>query len=285
MEIFTRIKTILIKPKDEWDIIEAENKPHAKIFGTYLLIIALIPAAAIFFNYWWQWHTEIEKISELIRKSAIDNSMDAESLTETLAVIKIVYPFNVLLGVVKSVRILLLILGGSYIAAAVINMFSEQFGLQKNFNRSFSLVAYSYTPLCIAGVFYAYPPLVQLVPYVGLYGLYLLYIGIKPLLNPPAEKLTGCFIMALIVTLVTYVIIPKIEKPITDEISKNILIEQFKNTEYKGEKLCSDKDIEFYKELKFDEIEREYRKEFNKIKKSIKEKIISQKTITDGINK
>ena len=266
MELFNRIKSILFNPNEEWIIIEAENKHHTKVLP-YLLILALIPAAAIFFDYWWQWYSDIERLIGLMRKASIEHQHLRESLGGHISVIKDSYPFSVQLGIVKIVKILVLIVGGAYIAATVINLFSEQFGLQKDFNRSFSLVAYSFTPLCIAGVLYAYAPLSHLVPYIGLYGLYLLYIGVKSLLNPPAEKLTGCFIMAMIVALVTYVVIPIIEKPITDNISKNILIEQLQKEE---NKLFDNRTIDSFQELKFDEIEDLVKKRFKEAENSFR---------------
>jgi len=271
MELFDRVKAILFNPKEEWQVIEAENSPHTKVFIGYLLILALIPAAALFFNYWWTWHSEIERLTEVIRRAAIDNEALRGHLTDSLALLKVAYPFNVLLGIIKSLQMLVLIVGSAYIAAAVINMLSEQFGLQKDFNRSFSLVAYSYTPLCVAGIFYAYEPLAQYVPYIGLYGLYLLYLGIKPLLNPSTEKLTGYFVMVLIVTIAAYVIIPKIVQPISDEMSKSALIDQLSNAEYNGTKLFNDKIIEGYKELKYNEIESALKQDRDNIERSFKQ--------------
>ena len=257
MELFNRIKLILLNPKEEWEVIEAENKPHEKVLP-YLLLLALIPAAALFFNNWWQWQAEVDKVIEAIRKETVDNGYLSKPLHETLTVVKNLFSlkFYVPLVIIKSIRILIQIVGGTYIVAVVINALSEQFGLKKDFNRSFSLVAYSFTPLCIAGVLYAYTPFAQFVPYIGLYGIYLLYLGIKPLLNPSAEKYTGCIIMIIIVTLGIYLVIPQIEKPITDGISKNMLLEQIKKAEFDGNKYFLERDIENLQDFNFDEIEK-----------------------------
>jgi hypothetical protein len=51
MEILNRIKNILVAPKKEWAIVESENEPHGKVFVSYLLPLALIPAIGSFIGY------------------------------------------------------------------------------------------------------------------------------------------------------------------------------------------------------------------------------------------
>jgi hypothetical protein len=47
-KIIQRVKNILLTPKTEWAVIESENAPHAKVFTSYLLLLALIPTVAIY---------------------------------------------------------------------------------------------------------------------------------------------------------------------------------------------------------------------------------------------
>ena len=227
MELFNRVKTILLNPKEEWEVIEAENEPHAKVLP-YLLILALIPAAALFFNYWWQWNSMISEATQRVIDAASASDYLQRELEKNIAQIKERNPFNAIFGIIEAMTIFATIMGGAYISAAAINVFSDNFGVTKDFNRAFSLVAYSYTPLCVAGFLFAYPPLKSIAPYIGLYGAYLLYLGVKQRINPPSDKVTGYFIMTLIVALASYMIIPKVVQPISNDIRKNILIEQAK---------------------------------------------------------
>jgi len=243
MELFNRVKSILFNPKEEWEVIEAENEPQAKVL-LYLLVLALIPAVALFFNYWWQWHSILTEATQQVIDAAAESTYLQDILEDTLATIKEKYPFNAVFGIIDALTMFVTILGGAYISAAIINAFSEQFGVTKDINRSFSLVAYSYTPLCVAGLLFAYPPLLSIVPYIGLYGAYLLYVGIKPRINPPVEKLTGYFVMALVVILATYVIIPKVVQPVSNDIRKNILVEQAKEQRKKQGREINIREIE-----------------------------------------
>jgi hypothetical protein len=84
----------------------------------------------------------------------------------------------------------------------VIDALAANYGATKDFNRAFSLVAYAYTPMFVAGVFYLLPSLAWIVSLAGFYGLYLLYIGLQPMMKAPAEKQTSYFVVSLIVTIV-----------------------------------------------------------------------------------
>jgi hypothetical protein len=81
-------------------------------------------------------------------------------------------------------------------------MLSGNFGAKNDFDRAFSLVAYAYTPMFVAGVFYLLPSLSVLASLAGLYGLYLLYTGMLPMMKAPADKQMSYFVVSLIVTVV-----------------------------------------------------------------------------------
>jgi hypothetical protein len=94
-----------------------------------------------------------------------------------------------------------------FITAFVIDALAPSFGAEKNFGRSFQLVAYSYTPGWIGALLLIFPPLAIIGSLFGLYGLYLLYLGLPKLKNVPADKLVGYFVVTLIVLIVVYIII------------------------------------------------------------------------------
>jgi hypothetical protein len=168
-----RIKQMILAPKKEWEVIAEENAPHAKVFMGYVLPLSLIPAAAAFIGY------------GLVGYSILG-----------------MHYHSVSLGVRQAITQWIVMAGGVYLTAMVINLLAESFGAKKNFDRAFSLVAYSYTPMFVAGVFYLYPPLATLAIVAGLYGLYILYIGMQPMMQAPVEKNTGYFVVSLIATVV-----------------------------------------------------------------------------------
>ena len=178
MEIVNRIKNILITPKTEWPVVEGENTPHAKLFTTYVLPLAAIPAVASFIGY------------GLIGFSVLGirtNSIGA--------------------GFSQAIIQFITMAGGVYLTALVINLLAENFGAKKNFDKAFSLVAYAYTPMFLGGIFYILPSLSWLASLAGLYGLYLLYVGLQPMMKSPEDKTTTYFIVSLLVMVAVSVVL------------------------------------------------------------------------------
>ena len=177
--IINRVKNVLFCPKTEWQAIEAENAPHANVFTSYVVPLALIPAVASFIGY-----------------GLIGYSVFGVHVGGTVS-----------WGLRQAIVQYIAMLGGTYITAFVIDALAANFGATKDFNRAFSLVAYSYTPMFVAGVFYILPSLSWLASLAGLYGLYLLYIGLQPMMKAPEEKQTGYFVVSLVVTILVSVVV------------------------------------------------------------------------------
>jgi hypothetical protein len=173
MKIFDRVKNILVAPKTEWPLIEAENTPHVKVLTGYVLLLALIPAVATFIGY------------GLIGQSFLGVRIASIGLGLRHAVIQYIT-----------------MVGGVYITALVINIFAKTFDAKPDFNRAFSLVAYAFTPMFVAGILSILPVLRWFTWIGGLYSLYLLYLGIQPMMKVPNEKKTAYFVVSLIVMLV-----------------------------------------------------------------------------------
>jgi hypothetical protein len=51
MNLVERVKNILITPKTEWDVINGETETPTSLLPKYVIILALIPAAAAFVGY------------------------------------------------------------------------------------------------------------------------------------------------------------------------------------------------------------------------------------------
>jgi len=176
--MITRVKEILTAPKKEWAVIAGEHAPHAKVFTGYILSLSLIPAIAAFIGY------------GLLGYSVLDLHVHSMSW-----------------GIRQAIVQWVAMVGGVYLTAYIINFLADTFGAKKDFDQAFSLVAYSYTPMLVAGIFYILPSLSILAALAGLYGLYILYLGMQPMMKAPAEKNTGYFVASLIATFVVAVVI------------------------------------------------------------------------------
>ena len=79
------------------------------------------------------------------------------------------------------------------------------FGSQKNFANALKLTVYSYTPSWLAGIFLLIPGL-RFLTILGLYGLYLLWLGLPPLMKTPPEK-TIVYTIAIVVCAIVLAIL------------------------------------------------------------------------------
>jgi hypothetical protein len=99
---------------------------------------------------------------------------------------------------------------GAFIAAFVINALTSSFASRNDFRKALQLVIYSYTPSMVAGILFILPSLGIIATLAGIYGLYLLYIGIEPMMQTPDDKVTGYFVVSLIVMIVAFFVLSAI---------------------------------------------------------------------------
>lgn len=161
MDIIKRAKDILVTPKTAWNTIAEENQNQLVILVTYLIPLALIPALASFIGY-----------------GIIGHSVMG------------IHVGSVGFGLRQAIFSFISSLAGVYLSAWVISLLSPKFELTKDFNRAFQLVSYSYTPIFVAGILLIIPSLSIVATLAGLYGLYLLYQGMTPILQTPEDKKT-----------------------------------------------------------------------------------------------
>src|SRR5690625_4036659 len=85
------------------------------------------------------------------------------------------------------------------IAAYVINELAEKFNATRNLNNAFKLVVYAATPALLAAIIANLSFLLGWVSLFGLYGIYLFWIGIIPMMDTPRDKRLGYVIAAALI--------------------------------------------------------------------------------------
>lgn len=177
MNLVDRAKNIILKPKDEWTLIDQEDTSVFTLYISYLLPLALITTIAVFLR-WGVFGASI---------------------------IGPVFSLGIKWAIINFTSIILC----SVISTIIINELAPSFGSTKDFRKAAQLVIYAYTPMLLAGVFQAIPAL-GILSIVGLYSIYLLYIGFKPLMKTPEDKLMIYFIVSFLVSVAVYAIAMKI---------------------------------------------------------------------------
>ena len=178
MNLIDRVKNIITRPNTEWDVIDAEQTDSNKIITGYVLPLAGAAAIAAFIGY------ALVGVNFLgVRVTGVNWGL--------------YYALNVLISAILSV----------FICSFIVDALAPSFGSEKNYVKSLKLVAYSFTPAWIGGLLAIFPPIAIVGVLLGIYGLYLMYIGIPKLKKTPADKHVGYFVVILIVTILVYILI------------------------------------------------------------------------------
>ena len=175
MNLIDRVKNIIASPNKEWNVIATEQPDAGKIITGYVLPLVGLAAIATFIGY------------GLIGFRILGFRVAGTEWG-------LYYALTVFIAGIASV----------YLTALIIDMLAPSFNSEKNFNRSLQLVAYSFTPMWIGGLLSIFPAIALIGALFGIYGLYLLYLGIPKLKNTPADKHVGYFVVSLIITIVVY---------------------------------------------------------------------------------
>jgi hypothetical protein len=178
MNLIERVKNILLTPKTEWDKIDNETPNTQGIITTYVLPLVAIGAIAAFVGW------------GFIGKSYWGIKFTSTSWGIRYAIIALIS------GV-----------AGCLLLAAVIDALAPNFKSEKNFGKSLQLAAYSSTAGWVGAFFNIIPSLAIIGSLVGLYGLYLLYLGLPKLKKTPEDQVTTYFVISLVAMIVAYFVI------------------------------------------------------------------------------
>jgi hypothetical protein len=179
MNIIDRAKNIMFNPKQEWEVINAEQTSTQELYTQYALILAAIPAVAGFlgyliFGYPWLMGTINLPIG-------------------TFLIWAIMTYIQMILSVI--------------IISFIIDALAPSFGSTKNMRASTKVAVYSFTPAWVAGIFHIIPALAFIVVLASIYGLVLMFWGLQRVKNVPQDKVVAYFVVIIIASIVVSVIL------------------------------------------------------------------------------
>ena len=157
--LIARVQGLLLDPQREWAKIDRESGEPAHLFLNYVAILALIPALAEFIG------------ASIIGVTVSVGTFRVPVLAGLLNVV-ISYLFSFVLV---------------YVVALVIDALAPTFGTARHFPSALKLSVYSFTPAWLAGIFLLLPGL-SFLTIAGLYGFYLLLVGLPIVLRTPRAR-------------------------------------------------------------------------------------------------
>ena len=179
MALVERVKRILLSPRQEWEVIDGEVTTPGALYTGYIMPLAAIGPVAQVIGY---------------------------------SVFGITVPFvgtyRVPIGsaITSAVVSYVLTLVGVYILALIVDALAPTFNGQRSQIQALKVVAYSSTASWVAGVFALIPGL-RVLQILGLYSLYLLYLGLPVLLKSPRDRAFAYTVVVILAAIVIFVII------------------------------------------------------------------------------
>jgi Yip1 domain len=184
MNIVERVKNILLSPATEWDKIAGEPTTPKELMISYVLPLAALSA-----------------VMQFIKLSVFGVGF---------------ITFGMGLGIAMAVFHFVMAFIAVIVIAFITDALAPSFGGTKDMNQAVKVTAYTFTASWIGSVFGIIPWVGFLLAFlIGLYGLYILYLGLPRLMKNPAEKTIIYEIVIVIVAIVVMFVIGAVGNVIT----------------------------------------------------------------------
>lgn len=110
-------------------------------------------------------------------------------------------------GVGLAIIMVILQIIGVFVFGYILNAIAENFKSKKNLMNALKLVTYSMTPALITGIFNAFYGLSWISLLGGIYGIYILYIGLPVYMETPEDQQIIYLIIAIVIMFVIMAVV------------------------------------------------------------------------------
>lgn len=176
MQLKNRVIAILTDPIHEWRTIAAEPEDVASLYKNYIMPLAAIPAIAMFIGL---------------------GIVGAPFLGR----------FGLVTALSSAIGLYLSQLIGPIVAALVVERLAPKFNSTGTLADALKLVAYASTPIWVAGVLYLLLYLAPLALAGAVYGIYLFYLGLPPIMKTHPDNVVPYMLVATITLLVINIVL------------------------------------------------------------------------------
>jgi len=186
MNLVARVKGILLSPRNEWAVIDAEPATVSSLYTGYIVPLAAIPAIAGFIGL------------SIFGVGVLGNT----------------FRVPIMRGLSSACVQYVGALVGVYVLALIADTLAPNFGGQKNQIQALKVATYASTASWLSGIFLMLPGL-RLLGLLGLYSLYLLFLGLPALMKAPEDKALGYTAVVIICAVVLAMVVGEISRLLT----------------------------------------------------------------------
>jgi hypothetical protein len=176
MDLQRRVVGILTSPRHEWSVVAGEPDDVASLYRNYIAILAAIPAFSV--------------LAGLALVGGRFLGVVAITTAITAALVNYV-----------------MALAAPIIAAVVIQKLAPSFHAHGGTAHALKLVAYSSTPVWLAGICYISVVLAPLVLLAALWAIYLYYVGLPVVLKTPHDQVIPFMLVSALTVIVANVVL------------------------------------------------------------------------------
>jgi hypothetical protein len=178
--LFSRVKNIVLSPKTEWPTIAPEPTSAPQLYVRYVMPLALLAALMGFL-----------RMSVLGVTSGMGDS----------------FRMPISSGLTYTVMMFVSALFGVFVVGLIISALAPTFSGTRDQRQALKVAAYSLTPAMLSSVLALSPILPTLLQLLaGLYGIYVLSLGLPVLMQSPKEKAFGYTASVVICTILVGIV-------------------------------------------------------------------------------
>lgn len=182
--LYHRTKYFIINPGKAWEVVHREERPMKFVRGSFFLPLVI-----------------------LVTVSAFLGSMFFINTT-----LKPMY------SVLSAVTAFLFLYLGVYASAFIVREIMRALDLGHDFLVAFKLVAYSMAPIFLSLTVSRLFESLLFINVLGLYGLYIFWIGMETMVNPPDHKKLPMLIATVVSMLIIFLLLQVILSKLTETV-------------------------------------------------------------------
>ena len=188
MSIVQRAKNIILNPSDEWNVIASEPTTIGGLYTGYATPLALLPLVSTIL------------FTGILGISAADMMGLGNGMPMDLMAISGMAAFSFILSLVTL-----------FVMGTIVKLVSPSFNGTSDKVQAMKLMTYASTPSWVVALISWIPFLGALLSFAAIaYVVYLIYLGLHPVLGVPKEKVAGFTVVIILIYVVLVLIISSI---------------------------------------------------------------------------